>query len=65
MLSPSHPGDDGEVYEEPDEADIAVFLSLLDHYPHIDLFLAAVLGRTKQPVKLRALLVARCHPWPF
>lgn len=65
MLSPSHPADDGEVYEKPDEANIAAFRSLLDHYPHIDLFLAAVLGGTKQPVKLRALLVVCCHLWPF
>lgn len=65
MAAPSHPGDDGGVYEEPDEANIAAFLSLLDRYPRIDLFLAAVLGRTKQPVKLRALPVARRHPWPF
>lgn len=65
MLTPSHPGDDGGVYEKPDEANIAVSLSLLGRYPRIDLFLAAVLGRTKQPVKLRASLVACCHPWPF
>lgn len=37
-LSTSHSEDDGEVYEEPDEATIAVFLWLLGHYPHIDLF---------------------------
>lgn len=55
-LSPSHPGDDGEVYEEPDGANVALFFFRLLS-PHRS-FLAAVGEQTKQSMRGGAAVAA-------